>query len=550
MASLAGVVDAGPAPNKRLTLIACIVGSGTVFLDGTVVNVALPAIREGLNAGLAVQQWVTEAYLLTLSALILVGGSFGDLFGRRRVFAMGISAFGAFSLLCAVSPTGGFLIVARALQGIAGAMLVPNTLALIMDTFEENERGAAIGSWTAWTAIATVIGPLGGGLLIGVASWRWVFAINVVPVLVTLWLLRFAPAGERIKDVRVDWFGALFAALGLAGPVFALIEQPQEGWGSPMVYIPLIGGFAMIALFLWWEQHTRDPMLPLDLFKSRNFSIGNLTTLALYAGLSAATFLLSLFLQETAGYSALEAGLSLLPLTVITFFLSRRFGALADRIGPRPFMGFGPIVAGAGLLLMLMINSDGDYVTQVLPGVIVFGLGLSMTVAPLTATVLAGAPAHHSGIASGVNNAVARVAGLLAIAVVGAICAAQFAKTIDSKLPVASMTPQTQHAIVTMKKRTLVTDASGASAGQRGQVHSALQDASVKSFHLGIGIAGLLAIAGGLVSLVGLEGRRKVVHPMKAECCPGGAIVGASEEVRLGETGAHIDPAPAPARAG
>jgi EmrB/QacA subfamily drug resistance transporter len=548
MASVAGVLDAGPAPSKRLTLIACILGSGTVFLDGTVVNVALPAIRQGLNAGLAEQQWVVEAYLLTLSALILVGGSFGDLFGRRRVFAIGVTAFGACSLLCAVSPSGEFLIAARALQGIAGAMLVPNTLALIMDTFPEDERGAAIGSWTAWTAIATVIGPLGGGILIGIASWRWVFAINVVPVLLTLWLLRYAPAGERIRNVRVDWLGAVLAALGLAGPVFALIQQPEHGWSAPIVYIPLIGGFAMTALFLWWERHTRDPMLPLELFKSRNFAVGNLTTLALYAGLGAATFLLALFLQEAAGYSALEAGLSLLPLTVITFFLSRRFGALADRIGPRPFMGFGPIVAGAGLLLMLLIDTDANYVTQVLPGVIVFGLGLSMTVAPLTAAVLAGAPAHHSGIASGVNNAVARVAGLLAVAVVGAVCAAQFASTLDSKLPLASMSPQTQRAVAVMKKRTLVTSASAAPAADRQRVHEALQDASVKAFHIGIGIGGLLAIAGGIVSLVGLEPRRR--PEVRAECCPGGAIVGASEEVRSDAFPRQLEPPRAPAHAG
>jgi EmrB/QacA subfamily drug resistance transporter len=535
MASVAGVIDAGPAPSKRLTLIACIVGSGVVFLDGTVVNVALPAIRESLNVGLAVQQWVTEAYLLTLSALILVGGSFGDLFGRRRVFAIGIAAFGACSLLCAVSPNGEFLIAARALQGIAGAMLVPNTLALIMDTFPEEERGAAIGSWTAWTAIATVIGPLGGGLLIGIGSWRWVFAINVVPVLVTLWLLRFAPPGERIKDVRVDWLGAVLAALGLAGPVFALIQQPEHGWGSPVVFVPLIAGFAMVALFLWWERHTHDPMLPLDLFKSRNFTVGNITTLALYAGLGAATFLLALFLQEAAGYTPFEAGLSLLPLTFITFFLSRRFGALADRIGPRPFMGFGPIIAGAGLLLMIRIDIHADYVTQVLPGVLVFGLGLAMTVAPLTATVLSGAPAHHSGIASGVNNAVARVAGLLAIAVVGAVAAHQFASTLDTRLPLRSMSPQTQQVVAVMKKRTLVTSASAAPVADRQRVQSALQDASVKAFHLGMGIAGVLAIAGGLVSLAGIESRRRVA--VRAECCPGGAIVGASEEVRLGHAG-------------
>ncbi len=550
MASLAGVLAAGPAPSKRLTLIACILGSGTVFLDGTVVNVALPAIREGLHAGLAEQQWVLEAYLLTLSALILVGGSFGDLFGRRRVFAWGVGAFGLCSLLCAVSPSGAFLVGARALQGIAGAMLVPNTLALIMDTFPEEERGAAIGSWTAWTAIATVVGPLGGGLLIGIASWRWVFAINVVPVLLTIWLLRFAPAGEQMKNVRVDWLGALLAALGLAGPVFALIQQPQHGWSAGIVVIPLVVGIAMLGLFVWWEGHRRDPMLPLSLFKSRNFTVGNLTTLALYAGLGAATFLLALFLQEAAGYSALEAGLSLLPLTILTFALSRRFGALADRIGPRPFMGFGPIVAGIGLLLMMRIDSSGDYVKDVLPGVLVFGLGLSATVAPLTATVLAGAPPHHSGIASGVNNAVARVAGLLAVAVIGAVAAGQFASTIDSKLPAAGVSPRTEHAITEAKKRTLVTDAGAASAADRARVHDALESASVKAFRIGIGIGGALAIAGGLISLVGLEGRKRPA--IRAEHCPGGAICGAGEEVRLGQAApqVHPQPAPAPAHAG
>ncbi|HEX6457859.1 MAG TPA: MFS transporter [Thermoleophilaceae bacterium] len=544
MASVAGVLRSGPAPSKRLTLVACIVGSGTVFLDGTVVNVALPAIRSGLNAGLAAQQWVVAGYLLPLSALILVGGSFGDLFGRRRVFALGVGAFGACSLLCAVAPTAGFLVFARALQGVAGAMLVPNTLALIMDTFEEDERGAAIGSWTAWTAIATVIGPLGGGILIGVASWRWVFAINVIPVLVTLWLLRYAPAGERMKGVRVDGVGALLAALGLAGPVFALIEQPSHGWSSPIVFVPLVAGLALLALFVWWEAHTRDPMLPLALFRRRNFAVGNVTTLALYAGLSAATFLLALFLQEAAGYSALEAGLSLLPLTVITFFLSRRFGALADRIGPRPFMGFGPVVAGAGLLLMIRIDASGDYVRDVLPGVIVFGFGLAATVAPLTATVLAGAPPHHSGIASGVNNAVARVAGLLAVAVVGAVCAAQFASTLDARLP-GNLHPQTRQAVALMKKRTLVTNASAAAPADRARMHAALEDAAVKAFHLGIGIAGVLAILGGVVSLVGLERRKE--EPLRAERCPGGAICGAGEDVRLDQLQPQLNPPPAAA---
>ena len=390
-----------PSPNKRLTLAACILGSGIVFLDGTVVNVALPAIRADLNVGLAAQQWVVASYLLTLGSLILVGGSLGDLFGRRKVFALGVAAFGVCSLLCAVAPTDTFLILARGVQGVAGALLVPNTLALIMDTFDENERSAAIGSWTAWTAIATVIGPLGGGALIGVASWRWVFAINVVPVMITLWLLRYAPEGRHDEGAHVDWVGGALAALGLAGPVFALIEQPTRGWSDPVVAIPLVAGIVLLVLFVIWERRCTAPMLPLGLFRSRNFAAGNAATFTIYAGLSGALFVLGLFLQETAGYSPFEAGLALMPITILSFLLSRRFGALADRIGPRLLMTVGPTVAGAGLLLLLMVDTDADYVTQVLPGITVFGLGLSMTVAPLTATVLAGAPPRHSGVASG-----------------------------------------------------------------------------------------------------------------------------------------------------
>jgi EmrB/QacA subfamily drug resistance transporter len=532
-----------PSPSKRLTLIACILGSGIVFLDGTVVNVALPAIRADLDVGLAAQQWVIAAYLLTLGSLILVGGSLGDLFGRRKVFAIGVAAFGVTSLLCALAPTDTVLILSRGVQGVAGALLVPNTLALIMDTFEENERSAAIGSWTAWTAIATVIGPLGGGVLIGVASWRWVFAINVVPVLITLWLLRYAPEGKHQAGAHVDWTGGALAALGLAGPVFALIEQPTKGWGDPMVAIPLVGGIVLLVAFVLWERRCSAPMLPLDLFRSRNFSAGNAATLAIYAGLSASLFLLGLFLQETAGYSALEAGLSLLPVTILSFLLSRRFGALADKIGPHLLMTVGPLVAGAGLLMLLMVDADGDYVTQVLPGITVFGLGLSATVAPLTATVLAGADPGHSGVASGVNNAIARVAGLLAIAVVGAVCAAQFTKMIDDKLPASGLGPRTEQAIQTAKQRTLVSDASDVPLRNRARVKAVLEDSSVHAYRVGMGIAGFLTIAGGLISLVGIERRRR---PVKAERCPGGAICGAGEEVRL----PAVRPPRLPARAG
>jgi EmrB/QacA subfamily drug resistance transporter len=543
MSAIAEALPAHPAPSKRLTLLACILGSSVVFLDGTVVNVALPAIRADLHAGLAAQQWVVAAYLLTLGSLILVGGSLGDLYGRRRVFGAGVAAFGVFSLLCAAAPSAELLVLARGVQGLAGALLVPNTLALIMDTFDEDERGAAIGSWTSWTSIATVIGPLGGGVLIGVASWRWVFAINVAPVLATLWLLRFAPAGEHRTGVRVDWVGGLLAAAGLAGPVLALIEQPSRGFGSPLVATPGLGGLALLAAFVLWERRERDPMLPLELFRRRNFAVGNLATLALYAGLGAATFLLALFLQETAGYSALEAGLSMLPLTVLMFALARRFGALADRIGPRPLMGFGPLVAGAGLLLLLRVDASGRYIEDVLPGVLVFGLGLSATVAPLTATVLGGADVHHSGVASGVNNAVARVAGLLAIAVVGAVCAAQFARSVDQRLPASSLSAPAEKAVASAKGRTLVARADGVPSAERARVHAALASASVRAFHVGIGISGLLAIAGGAISLAGIERRRRAV---RAEGCAGGAICGAGEEVRLPEVSGR----PAPARAG
>jgi EmrB/QacA subfamily drug resistance transporter len=400
----------GPEPStraKRLTLIACISGSAIVFIDSTVVNVALPAIREDLDVGLAAQQWVVEAYLLTLASLLLIGGSLSDLFGRRRIFALGTILFGVTSAMCAVAPSAETLIGARALQGAAGALLVPSTLATIMAVFPEAERGRAIGSWTAWSGVSTVVGPLAGGALIDAASWRWIFAINLIPVALTLYLvLRELPAQAdvRLDHEHVDWPGALLAGLGLAGPVFALIEQPSRGWSDPLVIVPLVGGVLLFGLFLLQERRSPEPMMPLELFRRRNFAVGNASTLAIYGGLGAALFFLVLFLQETAGYDALEAGLALMPITVIMFFLSSRFGALADRLGPRLFMGAGPIVGGAGLLMLLGIDADPHYTTDVLPAMALFGLGLAITVAPLTATVLSDADQNHSGVASGVTT--------------------------------------------------------------------------------------------------------------------------------------------------
>src|SRR5690349_21127881 len=420
---------------KRPTLVACIMGSAIVFIDGTVVNVALPAIRDDLNTGLADQQWIVEAYLLTLGSLILIGGSLSDLFGRRRVFALGTALFGATSFLCAIAPNSELLIAARALQGVAGALLVPSTLATIVAVFPENERGRAIGTWTAWSGVSTVIGPLAGGVLIDAASWRWVFALNLLPVAGTLYLIATAlpeRLDERREHVHVDVLGAVLCALGLAGPVFALIEQPTYGWGDPRVFVPLVLGLLLLVAFVMQEHRSPEPMLPLELFRRRNFAVVNLATLVIYAGLGAALFFLTIFLQETAGYSAVGAGVALLPVTVMMFFLSGRFGAMADRLGPRFFMSAGPVIGGAGLLMLVGVDRHADYLTQILPGLLLFGFGLSMTVAPLTATVLGDADEHHAGIASGVNNAVARVAGLLAIAALGAVVASQFASSLDS----------------------------------------------------------------------------------------------------------------------
>ncbi|HEU4600266.1 MAG TPA: DHA2 family efflux MFS transporter permease subunit [Solirubrobacterales bacterium] len=465
---------------QRLTLIATILGSTVVFLDSTVVNVALPAIAEGLDAGLAGQQWVVEAYMLTLVALLLVGGSLGDQFGRRRLFVVGLVGFGATSALCALAPTVEFLVAARALQGITGALLVPGSLALVAATFEGEARGKAVGTWTAWTGIATVFGPAGGGALIGLASWRAIFWVNLPLIAVTVWLCLRAVEESRDPDAYrgIDWLGIVLSAAGLGGPVFGLIEQPTHGWGDPLVWVPFAGGILCFVLFLVWEARARHPMLDLALFRIRNFAVANATTLAAYAGLIGGLFFVTLFLQQVVGYTPLEAGLATTPISVILFVLSPRFGRVASGTGPRLPMTVGPIVAGLGLLLMLMIGADADYLTEVLPGVLVFGFGLAATVAPLTATVLDSVPEARVGIGSGVNNGVSRVAGLLAIAVLGAAISARFAAIAGDGVAGGPLTA----------------DAAAA---------------STSAFHLGLVVAALLMIAGGLVSGIGIENSRR-----------------------------------------
>lgn len=464
---------------QRLTLIATILGSTVVFLDSTVVNVALPAIADGLHAGLAGQQWVVEAYMLTLVSLLLVGGSLGDQLGRRRVFAIGLVAFGATSILCAVAPTVEFLVAARALQGIAGALLVPGSLAIVAATFEGAARGKAVGTWTAWTGIATVIGPAGGGALVGALSWRAIFWVNIPLIAATVALSLHSVRESRDPEAfrGVDWPGIALSAAGLGGPVFALIEQPSRGWGDPVVWAPLLAGVLCFGLFLLREARARHPMLELSLFGVRNFRVANLTTLAAYAGLIGGLFFVGLFLQQVAGYTALEAGLATTPISLILFVLSPRWGRLASGTGPRLPMSLGPIVGGLGLIMLLRVDSSPSYAADVLPAIVVFGLGLSATVAPLTATVLDSVEERHVGVASGINNGVSRVAGLLAIAVLGAVISAKFAASAPGDVA--------------------------------GPLTAAAPAASTAAFHLGVTIAGLLMIAGGVFAGFGIENPKR-----------------------------------------
>lgn len=407
---------------QRLVLIVSILASFVAFLDGSIVNVALPAITRELGGGLAAQQWVVDAYLISLGSLILVAGSLSDLFGRKTILRLGLIGFLATSVLCAVAPSAPFLIVARGLQGIAGALLVPSSLALIIATFSHTGEGKAIGVWTSWTSIAAIIGPLCGGLLVDTISWRWVFGVNVLPIVVTLFLVqRIKIVQRRNTAAHIDIWGATLCAFGLGGSVFALIEQGSLGWSSPYVYLTLLGGAIALFLFLWHEQRVAQPMLPMGLFAVRNFGVGNVATLFIYAGLSLSIFTVIVFIQQVGHFSATQAGLTILPVTILMFTLSPRFGALSTKHGPRLFMGIGPIVAAAGFFFVAYAHTPLDYWRQFLPGLILFGVGLAMTVAPLTAAILGAIGREQAGIASAVNNAVARIAGLIAIASVGMI---------------------------------------------------------------------------------------------------------------------------------
>ena len=406
-------------PRARWVLLATVLGSGMAFLDATVVNVALPTIGADLNASVAGLQWVINGYTLTLASLILLGGSLGDRFGRRRIFLLGTVWFAGASLLCGVAPTSEALVAARALQGIGGALLTPGSLAILQASFAMSDRGRAVGAWSGLSGVAAATAPFVGGWLIDVGSWRPIFLINVpLAVAVVVVSLRHVPETRDAARVRgIDVPGALLTVVGLAALTWALIEAGERGATTGVLSSGAIG-LGSLAGFVAAERRVRHPMLPLEIFRSWQFSAANLVTFIVYASLSIMFFLFVVHLQQVLGYSPLQAGAATLPITGLMLALSAPAGMLADRIGPRLPMTIGPLGIAAGLALMSRVQAEATYFGTILPGLLVFGLGLSLTVAPLTATVLAAATSKHAGIASGVNNAISRGAGLLAVAAI------------------------------------------------------------------------------------------------------------------------------------
>jgi EmrB/QacA subfamily drug resistance transporter len=402
----------------RWVLLAAVLGSGLVMLDATVVNVALPTIGKDFGAGLSSLQWTVNAYTLTLAGLLLLGGSLGDHYGRRRAFATGIVWFAVASLLCGVAPSIQALVAARALQGVGAALLTPGSLAIIEAVFHPDDRAAAVGAWSGLGGVTTAVGPVLGGFLTMAASWRWIFLLNLPFTVTALWAaIRHVPESRDPRAAPgVDFPGATLAALGLAGVIYALTEAQDAGWADSAVLVAGIGGVLALAAFLLVERGSAHPMLPLEVFGSRQFSATNLVTFIVYGALGGALFLLPIQLQRVLGLTPLWSGTALVPITVVLLLLSARAGRLAQRIGPRLPMTVGPLLAAAGLALLVRVVPGSTYWSGTLPGVLVFALGMSLTVAPLTATVLAAVPDEHAGVASAVNNDVARAAGLVAVA--------------------------------------------------------------------------------------------------------------------------------------
>lgn len=490
-------------------LAATIVGSAMAFIDGTVTNVALPQIQTHLNANAVDAQWIVEAYALFLAALILVGGSLGDHYGRRRVFALGVAVFTLSSVLCGISLNAEMLIASRALQGIGGAMLVPGSLAIISASFDEEQRGKAIGTWSGLSGVTTALGPILGGYLVDNVSWRAAFLINVPLAAVVLYIVyRHVPESRDPDARRLDVPGAVLATGGLGGVVFGLIHSQSRGFGNPLVLTSLVLGVAALVAFVFVEMRSREPMMPLSLFRSRNFSGANLLTLLLYAGLGGSLYFLPFLLIQVHGYSATAAGSSFLPFVLITFLMSRWAGGLIVGYGARLPLVIGPIIAAVGFLLYALPGTGGSYWTTFFPAVVVQGLGMSLVIAPLTTTAMNSVTGRHSGLASGVNNAVSRTAGLLAIPVLGIFVFLVFSAGLDSRVASLDLPPKAKTQLESEKVNLGAAKApDGASEATAARVDRAVDEAFVGAFRMAMYVAAGLALASALAAALIIEGK-------------------------------------------
>jgi EmrB/QacA subfamily drug resistance transporter len=492
---------------KRWVLAATILGSSMAFIDSTVVNVALPVIQRDLAASASEVQWIADGYLLALSALVLAGGSLGDRLGRARVFAAGVAFFAVASLCCGAAQSTAQLVAARVLQGAGAALLVPGSLAIIAATFPREERGRAIGTWSSLTSLSVIAGPLLGGVLVQAISWRAVFLINAPIAALVLYIVwRHMPRDAGEKQGPVDWLGTLLVTLGLGGVVFAFIEAPARGWTSAAVLVSAIGGVAALLIFIPAERRARSPIVPFAIFRSRAFTAANVLTLLLYGAMSIATFLLPFNLIQVQGYTPAQAGAAFLPFVATMSLLSRWSGVLADRIGARPMLIAGPLLAAAGLSLLALPGVGGSYWTTFFPAILVLAFGMAITVSPLTTTVMTSIDdEHHAGAASGINNAVARAAGLLAIAILGALAVSAFSRDLDARL-IAAHAPESVRRFMAGQSLRLA-----AAQPPRGpyaaMIADAVRQSFVHAFRVSVAISAALAAMAALAGMAARDRR-------------------------------------------